>query len=164
MSKKTTFVVDECLGRPIMLLLAERLRLKHQQSKHAHRFAFQSVSDFRKGPGVHDEIWVPRLEKQGCIILTSDRGRGGKGKGEKLPLLCRRHGITHVLLSVALHHSKSDAKVRAIEEVFEELLALADAPRGGGYWLGYERGRIKLVNRDLRMPKGKSKRPPPPTA
>jgi hypothetical protein len=158
-AKVITFLVDECLGKPAVEHLTATLTARYRQSKIAHSFRFASIADIVR-LGTPDAQWIPRVEKRGYIIITSDRGRRGKpSKGEKLPLLCRRHGITYVMLSNALHHSNTQAKTAAIEQMFEELLGLAKARRGSGFWLGRERGRLKLINQDVRSRRRRRPRP-----
>jgi hypothetical protein len=157
-AKFTTFLIDDCIGGPAVKQLGATLADEYRQSKYAHCFKFESIADiFRQG--ALDEQWVPRIQKQGYIIITADRGKGGKGgKGQTLPDLCRRYGITHVMLSNELHKSNSQTKADAIRETFEALLALATVPHGSGFMLERARGRLRLVNQDLRNRKpGKKK-------
>jgi hypothetical protein len=55
---------------------------------------FAHILDLQK-QGRWDEKWIPRIAKQGWIVVTSDRGKkGGKKKGAKLPLVCKMNNVT----------------------------------------------------------------------
>lgn len=100
--------------------------------------------------GVWDEQWIPRVASEGWILITADRGKKGSKKGEKLPRLCVRHRITHVVLSAGIHRRKSFEKVLAILSVWYELLQLRDVPPGSRYQLEPTgRGQAKLVHKPL---------------
>jgi hypothetical protein len=80
--------------------------------------------------GTTDDVWVPQMSKEGVwVVISSDRGRQS-GLGAKLPLLCKEHKITHVLLSSALHKKKSHEKVAVLALVWAEIERAATAPPG----------------------------------
>src|SRR5438105_1695297 len=97
---------------------------------------FSHVLDFQI-QGVHDQDWIPRIAQEGnWIVITGDRGRRGKAsKGEKLPVVCKAHGVTHVVLSKTIHHKTSLDKMAAILSVWSDIQKLADAPKGSQHVL-----------------------------
>lgn len=93
------------------------------------------VLDYQE-QGTWDEQWIPAIADQGWIIITGDRGGlGRKQKGAKLPIVCKRHGVTHVVLSATIHNKNSVQKLAAILTVWPELMKLVDAPRGSRHLL-----------------------------
>src|SRR4051812_28060551 len=95
------------------------------------------VLDFQ-AQGVHDEVWIPQVAAEGWIIITGDRGKRGKqSKGEKLPILCRKYDITHVMFSGTLQHKSGFEKNRAIVGAWPELVKLPGEPKGSGWLLRY---------------------------
>ena len=71
------------------------------------------IRDFQLN-GTPDEQWIPELAaKDGWIVITADRGKQG-GATEKLPRICAAHGVTHVILSSAVHHQKTMSKIISI--------------------------------------------------
>lgn len=106
--------------------------------------------------GVQDEIWIPRLSSEGWTIITSDGGRTpNKNRGEKLPRLCARHAVTHVLLSPAVHQRPSFEKLLTILSVWYRLLSISVDPESKGHRFVVEpagpdeRGRGKIVQRKI---------------
>lgn len=126
MTSLLRLLFDECVGKPTMLAIAELLVAEPEKPDLQHVLDFQSQ-------GVRDEVWVPKAATEGRIIITADRGK--RGGGAKLPLLCRRYGITHVMLSATLHHRKGFEKAAAILTVWPELAKLPNVPKGSGYSL-----------------------------
>jgi PIN like domain len=105
---------------------------------------FTHILDFQK-QGVLDEEWIPRIAKEGgWIVVTSDRGRRGPKKGAKLPIVCKRHGVTHIALSATVVKKSSFEKLGIILQVWPEMKKLADAPKGSAHLLRMK-GRKYLV-------------------
>jgi len=90
-------------------------------------------------------VWMPQRAPDGWIVLTGDRGKGGRTKGAKLPFLCEQHGVTHIMLGPSAHHLPSDKKIVAIASVWDEIVKLPDAPRGSAYLLSVTRGHARLT-------------------
>jgi len=119
-----------------MLALGEVLAASEQKPELAHVLDFQ-------GQGILDQDWIPRIAQEGWIVITGDRGKSG---GQKLPLLCRRFFITHVLLSAAVHRQRGFEKQRAILHVWPEIALLPQMPKGSGFSLRLSSaGTAKLV-------------------
>ena len=106
--------------------------------------------------GTHDEEWVPKLATEGWTVITADGGRTpNRNRGEKLPRLFARLGVTHVLLSPAVHGRTSFEKILTILSVWYPLLEIAADPsqRGKRFFLeplpSLERGRGRLKERPI---------------
>lgn len=126
---KARILFDECIGKPHVERLAEfvgGLGLELPEIKHVLEFQEQ---------GVWDEEWIPRIADEGWMVVTQDRGKRRKGRGEPLPRLCLAHNITHVLFSRRIAERKSAEKVLTLTSVWNELLSLAEAPIGSRYSL-----------------------------
>lgn len=52
--------------------------------------------------GVKDPEWIPTLSGGDYLVITADLGRGG---GPRLPRICSRHKITHVLFSPSMQRA-----------------------------------------------------------
>ena len=103
---------------------------------------FVHICDYFKA-GVQDRDWIPKIAKEGgCVLITSDGGRQSK-KGEKLPLLCKAYGITHIVMSPKLHMSPSHVKIAAIASVWNEIQALHETEPGSRYDLRFRPGKDK---------------------
>jgi PIN like domain len=138
-TKKLKLMFDECIGKPVMESLPQLLSFsKHDQFELGH------VLD-RQKQGIHDEDWIPQLAPEGWIVVTGDRGKGGKKKGEKLPFVCMRNQVTHIMLGPSLLHKPSFDKVVAIVQVWDEIAKLPDAPAGSAFLLSVKSGRAKLI-------------------
>jgi hypothetical protein len=74
-------------------------------------------------PSTRDRHWIPRLntiKKDGdWLIITSDRGANDRRRGEKLPVVCRKHGHAYLILSQTV--SKYDAFKAAFSAVWPSL-------------------------------------------
>ena len=97
MTQPARFLFDECLSRPaVERQICDLLHLYGVDAEIAHL-----LSKFP--PATPDKEWIPEIAKQGgWIIVTSDRGTHSR-KDERLPMICRDFGVTHVLLSGSLH-------------------------------------------------------------
>lgn len=129
MSEKLKLLFDECVGRAVLPKITEFLGISENPPELSHVLQFQEQ-------GVHDEDWIPQIAEERWIVVTADRGRRGKqSKGEKLPLVCRQFGVTHVMLSSSIHHKSNFDKIRILLEVWPGIIDLVNAPRGSGYLL-----------------------------
>ena len=133
MSPAPRFLFDECLGKPSVAQLQASLR---STPNCAH------LCDFFAS-GTLDNDWIPQIATEGgWIVITSDAGRK-TNKGGKLPRLCKEFGITHVILTAALHRKPAAEKVAALVLAWDRIEALAAEPAGSRFKLGYwaEKGR-----------------------
>lgn len=84
--------------------------------------------------GKKDEVWVPQIADEGWMVITADDGRRPTpGSGEKLPVLCRKWGVTYAVFSRSIRKKTAWDKVQALVEVWGDIPAMRDAPRGSGF-------------------------------
>ena len=119
-------VFDENIGRPLVMALAGLLRFAADPPEIKHLLEITEMY------GAKDNEWIPKLASGGWIVVSADHGRKG---GAKLPLLCRQHRITHVLLSPALCNEKQLVKALALLSVWPRLLELPAKPAGSRFVL-----------------------------
>lgn len=80
--------------------------------------------------GVKDNEWIPALSTGVSMIITADRGRNGS---PRLPEICSRHGITHVLLAPSMQKAKRFQVARSIIVLWPELVNAVDAEPGSRF-------------------------------
>ena len=127
--KPTTarFLLDECLGRPIVEPLAKLIGMGGGEKPE-----LRHVLDFTAS-GTRDEVWIPSVAREGWTVITADRGSTpNKQRGEKLPRLCARFNITHILLSSAVQNRTGFEKLLTILSVWYKLIDIADDPTAQG--------------------------------
>ena len=117
-SRPIKLLFDECLTGPVVrhlhgLLSYTKLKIE-----------VMLLPDFIKR-GTHDDEWVPKIKDEGWIVVTGDSGKGGTGRGTKLPFVCAREGVTHVMLSGRLQQKTGFEKARAFISVWEEKIGRA---------------------------------------
>jgi hypothetical protein len=130
-SQKLKLLFDECVGKPILSAVAGFLATSEQKPELSHILDFQEQ-------GTPDSTWIPQVEAEGWIIITADRDK--RCKEEKLPLVCRQFGITHIMLSARVHHKKNFEKACLILEVWSDVAGLIMEPRGSGFSLRLTQG------------------------
>ena len=122
--------------------------------------AMQALAEFSKGTvelahlvdhglsGAIDDAWIEAIKGQGWIIITTDRGKK-PSRGGKLPYICQGKLVTHIMMSGSLHKRNTFDKLRAVFEVWPDILAASSAVAGCGYLLqdmgGTPSGRAKLA-------------------
>jgi hypothetical protein len=119
-------IFDECLSAPILESLKSFLQTAGVS------LTFKGIVEHQRS-GVTDKDWIPKIALEGgWVVISSDRGkrRGGEPPDEKLPFLCRKFRVTHVLLSGSIHSEKAFVKGQAIVAVWRELLTVTSATRG----------------------------------
>ncbi|MFM9965941.1 MAG: hypothetical protein ACKV2Q_32570 [Planctomycetaceae bacterium] len=121
---------DECLGKPHIEILKSLVSLEAADSRPIVEHLL-SIQD----QGVLDEVWVPRVAHENWILMTSDKSRFKKGKGEPLPRLCVKHRITHVLLSPTVGQRRAFEKMLTIISVWYRILELSKEPRGSRFMI-----------------------------
>jgi len=120
---------DECVAKPLMAPLVALMTYAKPPAEIAHTI------DFFKS-GTQDESWIPEVADDDWIIITGDRGsRGGRKRGEKLPLVCKQYGVTHVMLGGKLQQQSSFHKFRAVVWAWDDLATLPLRPKGSGWSL-----------------------------
>lgn len=121
-----TFIFDECIGWPILETVEPLLRL------HNLPFRLKHVVEYYKG--AKDDEWVPEIARNGWIVITADRGVR-PSRGGKLPFICKRNGVTHILLSGALHASNAAVKASCIVASWTDIYDTAQASPGSRFIL-----------------------------
>lgn len=142
MNDPIKLLFDEGIGRPMMEKMCDLVRITNPNVE------FKHLLDFQK-EGVADRIWIPQYAKDGWVLVSTDRhGKSSKGDGGNLPLLCRGHKMTHVLLGTAVHKMNQERKSVAILSVWPEIQSQAvPAPPGSRFIIRKFGERIKLEAR-----------------
>ncbi len=93
--------------------------------------------------GEDDHIWIPKLNKQEHVIISSDRGRS-KIK-PRLPQVCKQSQITHILFSSAAHHLTKFEKARAIITLWPQIVETFEAPLGSRYQIKHKARKQQCI-------------------
>ena len=124
MNAVVRILLDENTGAPFVAALRKVAELDRR-----HNCEIAHTIDLF-GKGAKDQDWVPRIMNEGWLLVTEDRGRNSRQE-ERLPQLCQRHSVTHVLvLPALLKRGGQFEKMRALLAVWPELLAMAEAQKG----------------------------------
>jgi hypothetical protein len=118
---------DECVGAHIAAGFGDFLRTQYAE---AHEV--RHLSEFQK-LGTADEIWIPDMASKGFVAVTGDRGKNGRGK--KLPLLCVKYSMTHIMFLPSIHSMKSADKIRAVISLWEDIAKASKSPRGSRFMM-----------------------------
>lgn len=132
---------DECIGRPLVENLREMVS-QFPGTQHEIRHLLEFYEQ-----GVWDEVWIPQVAKEDCVIVTGDRGGVRGGKGDQLWKVCQKFQITHVVLSPRVNQRKSADKICTILSVWHELLEVFNSPRGSRWNL--EPRRVSKADAEL---------------
>jgi len=130
-------LVDECLGRPIVEAMNEWLSWDNPPPI-IHHLTNYFI------PGTKDPAWIPAVKNENWIILSQDKGKGGK---EKLPRICVHYKITHIILSKSVGQLKQHQKATAIIAVWEQIKNCADAPEGTRFRLRLSTGGNPFIEK-----------------
>jgi hypothetical protein len=120
---------DECIGRPHIQHLANFVAISDEATAE-----IKHVLDFQP-QGVWDETWIPRIKDEGWVVITQDKSRFSGGKGTPLSRVCLANGITHVIFSRRIGERRSFNKMMTVLNVWYEIIAIAQQPRGQRYVL-----------------------------
>ena len=124
MTQPVRFFFDECLSH---LVVERQIRDWAQLTGAKLRLRISSESSL---PGRR----VALNNEGGWTVISADRGTHSK-KDERLPLICRELGVTHVTISAALHRRSMAFKALAIETCWPALIDAASYPAGTGFSL-----------------------------
>lgn len=95
MPKRLRLLLDECVSSP-KSLWATRTVLEGLDAQDSVHLDF--LQNFMKRRGTKDKVWVPAAAEAGfSLVITADQGR--KKRGDKLPALCEKYRLTHVLVT-----------------------------------------------------------------
>jgi hypothetical protein len=96
--------------------------------------------------GTPDDVWVPLLGHDPCIVISSDAGKGSR---PRLPEVCRQYRKTHIILSSGAHNGmRAFQKARAILTLWPELLKVWECEPGSSFLLvptNTDRTRCRLM-------------------
>lgn len=99
--------------------LARELR---EQSNHAD-WQVQHLTEIAKAE-TRDQHWIAGLEEIGTegewLVITRDEGHGDRRAADKLPLICKSHGIAYLIVTASLGNKAADLK-EALTRVWDEL-------------------------------------------
>jgi len=102
-----------------------RAFLRDVQGPEADELLF--LDEFIGERGVKDGVWIPRAVEDGVdVIITADQGR--QTKGDKLPELCEKYEITHVLLSGKLCDKGREVITFAIFSIWPKIRQAYEEP------------------------------------
>lgn len=143
------FLIDECvMGTKHVRIMEEMLR------KLNHSYTIEHVIQ-KFSPGAQDAEWIPEIANEpDWVIISADRGK--RGKGAKLPLLCKEFSLTHVLMTSSVSQMSSEGKLHAIVGNWSELILVLNNPIGSQYLLkkiGGENGVVALKHNHKFQPK-----------
>jgi hypothetical protein len=136
---------DECVGAGVANVLATLLATSPVKPEVKH------VREFQR-EGVPDSEWIPSVAGEGWIIISADRGKRNKleADDEKLPYLCRKLGITHVLLSAKIHMMRGFDKAVIIAGLWAAIAEQCTCcPRGTRFVIRKSGDSARLVNFDV---------------
>lgn len=151
MTQALRLLFDDCLSKHAIAALLRLAEFSRSPVEVAHLATINLE-------GCCDDDWVPRIAHEGYVVISTDRGKK-ISRGAKLPILCRRHKVTHVLLTGAVHQLNQFDKLRAIFCVWPLIVSAAESPRGSGYLLkktnsgGFDLIPIQPPDEDLEVPK-----------
>ncbi|MGE5611222.1 MAG: hypothetical protein ACM359_18375 [Bacillota bacterium] len=139
MTPALKLLFDENFGKPLVERLAGLLTVFPEKPAISH------VLDLY-AQGRPDDEWIPKVAKEGWIVVSGDRAR--RYGGAKLPRICAQLNVTHILLSGKLHEMKQAEKIRAIVTVWPQIVAqLPAAVKGTRFSLRLsQHGYPTLVN------------------
>jgi hypothetical protein len=118
---------DDCLSKNAVRALADIAQFSRGAVEVSHLANLDSEGDL-------DDDWIPRLTGAGYLLVTTDRGKK-KSRGGKLPILCQRNGMRHVMMSAAVHNLNQFDKLRALFVVWPHLVDASAADAGAGFVL-----------------------------
>lgn len=140
---------DECIPKPSVNGLI------HYLSTSPNPPDIKTVFDYQVA-GIADEIWIPQTAKDNRVIVTADYGRRGKSKpgqpkGEKLPNICTRLLITHIILSSKIHQQNIFEKTQCLLRCWKSIETVPEALPGSRFVMKYtSNGRgVQLVKSEL---------------
>ncbi len=121
---------DECLSKRLPVQISQIYSEDYPDLKTLHLTECYE-------PGTPDEKWIPLLEKEkDWIVITADDGMGSNKA--KLPLICAKLGITHIVMTPALHQSPYREHKQAILCLWPQFVFIPQPPKGTKISMGYK--------------------------
>ena len=100
--------------------------------------------------GTPDSQWLDALRQDpSWIVITKDAGKNSAQ--EKLPLICREWGITHIVFTAGIISKGFVTQKNAIAGVWEQLFQLHCLPPGSQVKLGESSQKGNLTGFELRV-------------
>jgi hypothetical protein len=101
-------------------------------------------------PGTPDSQWLEALRQDpSWIVITKDAGENSAQ--EKLPLICREWGITHIVFTPGIISKGFVTQKNAIAAVWEQLFQLHRLPPGTQVKLGESSQKGAVTGFELRV-------------
>ena len=145
--RRLRLLFDECCSSRLPRELSDFYRVDYPDLEVRHL-----LQDYK--PGTIDPDWLkPLKDDRTWIVITKDSGR--KSAQDKLPLICKEWGITHIALTANLIHAGFTTYKNALVAVWPQLFLLHRLPPGTCVKLGMGRLRGDIPCFELRI-KGKS--------
>lgn len=127
MTPPLRLLFDDCLSKHAVKALVDIAQFSRGAVEVAHLATINCE-------GKLDDEWVPEVANAGYLLVTTDRAKK-KSQGSKLPVLCQRNGLRHVMLSAAVHQMSQFDKLRATLTVWPKLIDASLAVPGAGFLL-----------------------------
>lgn len=143
MSTVLKLLFDECCSRRLPRELLAFYQRDHPDLQMRHL-----MDDWT--PGTPDSQWLEALrDDPSWIVVTKDAGKNSAP--EKLPLICREWGITHVVFTAGIISKGFASQKNAIAAVWEQLFLLHRLPPGSQVKLGEASRKGARIGFELRV-------------
>jgi hypothetical protein len=132
-------IFDECSISP--KIVAELQAFYKRDWPHAE--LVHLIQRFKAGD--KDPDWLARLQTDGeWIVVSSDKGKSDGGNtAAKLPLICQKSSITHIIISPSIDKGGSAAHRQAFSEIWPVLMRVGELPKGSRLTLRFQSCHIK---------------------
>jgi hypothetical protein len=143
MSGELKLLFDECCSRRLPVELRQFYAIDYPGIEFRHL-----MQDW--APGTPDFDWLaPLREDRSWIVITKDAGKNSSM--EKLPIICRGWGITHVTFTASIIDAGFTEQKNALVGIWRQLFYLGQLPAGTQVKLGYSQGRGGFRGFELRV-------------
>jgi len=129
---------DNCIGTSISRSIGNVIDFHRLKPKVKH------IQDFFDA-SITDDKWIPAIADENWIVITSDKAK--RRGGAKLPSICKRYDVTHILISGKLHNAPQFEKARAIISLFPQIVSAAEEPSGTRYSMRYTGERSLMLEK-----------------
>lgn len=127
---------DEMYGRPIIEAFSQLVEFDRSGTQ------VEQLINILGTNGVPDDEWLPQIKDQGYVVVSRDKGsRSGRAK---LPIICMKLGITHVLVVGRIATLPQFEQIRALLSVWPALLNTVEYPAGTRFKLKMSGDRAHL--------------------
>lgn len=147
MMQRLRLLFDECCSRRLPVELKQFYHIDYPDIELRHL-----MQDWASGTGDYDWL-APLREDRTWIVITKDAGKNSPT--EKLPLICREWGITHVTFTAGIINAGFTEQKNALVGVWKLLFHLDRLAAGTQVKLGHSQSRGGFRGFDLRV-EGKS--------